>query len=260
VMRTFKATAEAKIECVAKYVEHLVGVASKFLLFAHHHVMLDALEQKLMALGVGHIRIDGRTPTACRLELVERYQNNEDVRVALLSITACGQGLTLTAGHTVVFAEMYWVPGQMLQAEDRAHRIGQKSHVEVHYCIAEGTLDERMFELLEKKYRVASGILDGRERSMNVRPSTVRQLTTCDEETCCDMLAHPAADEAQVSACQIPGPDSSTDTTKPLGGGPFGKTRKRAREEQDLVEKAHRKHTISTADATSRDWSGVDLD
>lgn len=59
-------------------------------------------------------------------------------------------GLTLTAAHTVVFAELYWVPGQMLQAEDRVHRIGQTEMVDVHYCIAQGSLDERVYASLNK--------------------------------------------------------------------------------------------------------------
>lgn len=60
------------------------------------------------------------------------------LQVALLSITACGHGLNLTAASTAVFAELYWVPGQIMQAEDRCHRMGTThSTINVHYCIAE---------------------------------------------------------------------------------------------------------------------------
>merc|ERR1712070_924393 len=124
------------------------------------------IEQKLKELHTEHIRIDGHTPLNRRQEQVARFQENEQVRVALLSITAAGTGLTLTAAHTVVFAELYWVPGQMMQAEDRAHRIGQVHSVDVHYCIAEGTLDEVIFGSLNKKSKDTTSILNGAEACM----------------------------------------------------------------------------------------------
>ncbi|EPZ31538.1 P-loop containing nucleoside triphosphate hydrolase domain-containing protein [Rozella allomycis CSF55] len=68
--------------------------------------------------------------------------NKEDIKVALLSITAASVGLTLTSATTVVFAELYWNPGVLVQAEDRARRIGQKDSVNVHYLLAKGTLDD----------------------------------------------------------------------------------------------------------------------
>eukprot|EP00929_Paragymnodinium_shiwhaense_P087402 TRINITY_DN4758_c0_g4_i1.p1 TRINITY_DN4758_c0_g4~~TRINITY_DN4758_c0_g4_i1.p1 ORF type:complete len:1168 (+),score=190.77 TRINITY_DN4758_c0_g4_i1:154-3657(+) len=168
----FKMTAEAKLNAVLDYVEHLLQQTRKFLLFAHHHAMMDALEQKLVQLGVALIRIDGATSPMHRAHLVKRFQEEANVRVALLSITAAGAGLTLTAAQTVVFAELYWVPGQMVQAEDRAHRIGQHDSVTVQYLIAGDTVDEIMFRSLEKKMRDTSLILDGHERGLTALEST----------------------------------------------------------------------------------------
>jgi len=169
VSQTFKLTAEAKMESVAKYIEYLLSNEIKFLLFAHHHVMLDRLEKKLRDLSTDFIRIDGKTPQKERQDFVTRFQESDRVRVALLSITAAGTGLTLTAAHTVVFAELFWVPGQMMQAEDRAHRIGQHHPVEVHYCIAEGTLDEVMYNSLNKKSRETTAVLKGAETCMQAQ-------------------------------------------------------------------------------------------
>merc|ERR1712080_67939 len=129
---------------------YLLSNELKFQLFAHH-VMMDRLEQKLKDLSTGYIRIDGKTPQKHRQDSVTRFQEDDKVRVALLSITAAGTGLTLTAASTVVFAELYWVPGQMHQAEDRAHRIGQQSSVSVQYLVAADTLDDILFKALEKK-------------------------------------------------------------------------------------------------------------
>ncbi|CAE7040157.1 Zranb3 [Symbiodinium sp. CCMP2456] len=157
----FRDTAEAKLAAVLDYVEHLLSLETKFLIFGHHRLVLDALEEKLQRAKFGYIRIDGHTGAAERPKLVSRFQEDESVRVAVLSITAAGTGLTLTAAQTVVFAELYWVPGQMQQAEDRAHRIGQRDCVSVHYLIAKDTLDEVLYRTLEKKTVSTTRILNG---------------------------------------------------------------------------------------------------
>jgi len=101
-----------------------------------------------------------------------QFQTDEATRVAVLSITACGQGLTLTAAHTVVFAELYWVPGQMIQAEDRVHRIGQQNHVDVHYCIAQGSLDNIIFNSLNRKSQDTTAVLDGKAKHLDAYKET----------------------------------------------------------------------------------------
>lgn len=80
-----------------------------------------------------------------RQKMVNDFQNNSDILVAVLSITAMGVGFTLHASSNIIFAEMNWTPAVMLQAEDRAHRIGQKNSVNCHYLIGENTLDEILF-------------------------------------------------------------------------------------------------------------------
>jgi len=157
----FRDTAEAKLAAVLDYVEHLLSLETKFLIFGHHRLVLDALEDKLKRAHYGYIRIDGHTAAAERPKLVSQFQEDKNVRVAVLSITAAGTGLTLTAAQTVVFAELYWVPGQMQQAEDRAHRIGQRDCVSVHYLIAKDTLDEVLYRTLEKKTVSTTRILNG---------------------------------------------------------------------------------------------------
>lgn len=88
--------------------------------------------------------------------------------VALLSITAAGVGLTLTAASTVIFAELHWTPGIMIQAEDRAHRIGQKSSVNCHYLIGQNTLDDILYRYLEKKIHNVSSFVDGKTERLEM--------------------------------------------------------------------------------------------
>jgi SWI/SNF-related matrix-associated actin-dependent regulator 1 of chromatin subfamily A len=69
----------------------------------------------------------------------------------VLSIRAAGVGITLTAASTVIFAELSWTPGDLIQAEDRAHRIGQVSSVNIHYLLANDTVDDIIWDVVQSK-------------------------------------------------------------------------------------------------------------
>ena len=110
-------------------------------MFAQHHEVLDSIEEFAKKEEINYIRIDGTVKSEIRHSLVEMFQNNEDIKIAILGITAAGVGLTLTAASHVVFAEMHWTPAVLMQAEDRAHRIGQNKNVFCTYLLGEDTLD-----------------------------------------------------------------------------------------------------------------------
>ncbi|KAL3784661.1 hypothetical protein HJC23_012177 [Cyclotella cryptica] len=110
-----------------------------------------------------YIRIDGATLPKTRQEQILSFQTDPTVRVALLGITAAGVAVTLTASSTVWFAELFWTPAIMIQAEDRCHRIGQQARVRCLYFIARGTLDEILWKLIEKKFRDLGEFVEGRE-------------------------------------------------------------------------------------------------
>lgn len=89
--------------------------------------------------------------------------------MALLGITAAGVGITLTAASIVIFAEVHWTPATMLQAEDRAHRIGQHSCVNIYYLFGEETLDEIIFPMIQFKGHVVSRALDGQSSEFKMK-------------------------------------------------------------------------------------------
>eukprot|EP01126_Amoeba_proteus_P050619 TRINITY_DN599_c0_g1_i15.p1 TRINITY_DN599_c0_g1~~TRINITY_DN599_c0_g1_i15.p1 ORF type:complete len:249 (+),score=71.85 TRINITY_DN599_c0_g1_i15:428-1174(+) len=96
------------------------------------------------------------------------FQEDLDCKVALLSLMAAGVGLTLTSASLVIFAEMYWSPGVLVQAEDRCHRIGQEaSSVDIRYLVAKNTIDDRIWEMLEKKLQVVGNALDDKQECLN---------------------------------------------------------------------------------------------
>ena len=161
--KAYMLTSKAKIRGVAEYVSYLIQSECKFIIFAHHLEMLDAIQEQVIKESVKFIRIDGSTTSENRYKGVQAFQNNKECMVAVLSILAAGQGLTLTAASTVVVAEMAWSPGVMIQAEDRAHRIGQVKSVNVHYLFGPGTLDEYIWPKIQEKLNIVSGTLDNNQ-------------------------------------------------------------------------------------------------
>jgi superfamily II DNA or RNA helicase len=161
-------TCQAKQKAVQAYVEYLVEAGCRFLLFAHHICVLDYLEDTLKKSQVQYIRIDGGVSSTGRHQLAQQFQHDSSIQVALLSITACGQGLNFQSVSTLVFAEFYWVVGQMLQAEDRIHRIGQRVAANIHYLAASGTLDDFMYGVLRRKYQDTTATLDGAAKKLEV--------------------------------------------------------------------------------------------
>nr|VZI37460.1 unnamed protein product [Spirometra erinaceieuropaei] len=154
LLRYFKETSRVKLPAVEQYVSDLLESDRKFIVFAHHTEMLDAINRLLDSKSVRFIRIDGRTPSDQRRVVCERFQLEETCKVALLSITAAGTGINLTAATLVVFAELFWNPGVLIQAEDRAYRIGQQDSVNVRYLLAEGTADDHIWALVKTKLDV----------------------------------------------------------------------------------------------------------
>ena len=112
-MQAYSLTAEAKVEGVVAFVDTLLQNEVKTIVFAHHFSMLDALEAYAVKKNVGFVRIDGSVNANARHEAVNSFQENSEVLLAILSLTACATGLTLTASSTVVFAEFSWTPGVM---------------------------------------------------------------------------------------------------------------------------------------------------
>ncbi|PIN26426.1 Chromatin remodeling protein HARP/SMARCAL1, DEAD-box superfamily [Handroanthus impetiginosus] len=168
INKIYTDSAEAKIPAVLDYLGTIIEAGCKFLIFAHHQPMIDSIHNFLLKKKVGCIRIDGSTPAASRQALVMQFQEKDSVKAAVLSIKAGGVGLTLTAASTVIFAELSWTPGDIIQAEDRAHRIGQVSSVNIYYLLANDTVDDIIWDVIQHKLDNLGQMLDGRENSLDV--------------------------------------------------------------------------------------------
>ncbi|XP_026273368.1 SWI/SNF-related matrix-associated actin-dependent regulator of chromatin subfamily A-like protein 1 [Frankliniella occidentalis] len=156
LMSYFQETSTVKIKGVTQYVEDMIENGEKFLIFAHHGIMMDAICTAVEKKKTDYIRIDGSVKSEVRKDLCNHFQEQENCLVAVLSIKAANTGLTLTAARLVIFAELWWNPGDLIQAEDRAHRIGQADSVLVQYLVQRGTADDQIWPLIQLKLDVLS--------------------------------------------------------------------------------------------------------
>lgn len=148
----------AKVEFAIDHVKDLLENVNKVIVFAHHHDVINALEEGLREFNP--VKLTGETKELDRQKHVDSFQQNEKCRVFIGSISAAGVGLTLTAASTVVFVELDWVPMMLSQAEDRAHRIGQRDCVLIQHLTVSGSIDAKLIDTIMRKQAVIEGALD----------------------------------------------------------------------------------------------------
>lgn len=180
ISELFRATSVAKCDAVVQWVLNALAEGKSFIFFAYHRVILDAVESAIQHT-YEYMRIDGSTPAARRQANVEAFQTNPKIRIAILSIMAAGTGVTLTRVSQVVFGELFWVPGVMIQAEDRAHRISQTQPVEVTYLMGTETLDTYVHPSLCKKLSTLDSLVDKRT-DRTFKGKTITHVAAEEEE------------------------------------------------------------------------------
>lgn len=152
------------MECLG-FVLDMHEQEGKLLIFTTHHQTTDRLIKAFKDKEIKADFIDGRVNGAAREIVKESFQNG-DVEILVCGIRAAGEGLTLTASHTVAMFEFDWNPGKMHQAEDRTHRIGQTLPVMIYYLVAFGTIEEKIVKMIDSKREVANAVLGESERTV----------------------------------------------------------------------------------------------
>jgi superfamily II DNA or RNA helicase len=147
-----------KLDLLDTLLDQILAEGQAGLVFSQFTQMLALLATHLDRRGIPHQVLTGSTPTAQRDRLVERFQNGE-FPVFLLSLRAAGSGLTLTRAEHVFQIDQWWNPAVMDQAADRAYRIGQTRPVQIHRFVADGTVEEKVLQLLAAKRETADMVL-----------------------------------------------------------------------------------------------------
>jgi len=152
--------ARMKMKLVLRWVkDFLDNTNKKLVIFAIHRKIIERIHNQFPKSVV----IDGRTSDRKRQQAIYNFQHNPNIRLFIGNIHAAGHGITLTASHTLAFIELDWVPGNLIQAEDRIHRIGQKESVIIYYLITKGTIEEKLCKIIQHKQNIVSSTLDGNE-------------------------------------------------------------------------------------------------
>ncbi|MFC7919947.1 DEAD/DEAH box helicase [Streptomyces cinereoruber] len=154
-----------KLALLDELLDTILAEDGSVLVFTQYVSMARLLTDHLAARGIPAQLLHGGTPVAERERMVDRFQDGE-VPVFLLSLKAAGTGLNLTRAGHVIHYDRWWNPAVEEQATDRAYRIGQTQPVQVHRLIAEGTVEDRISDMLRAKRALADAVLGSGEAAL----------------------------------------------------------------------------------------------
>jgi TATA-binding protein-associated factor len=144
-------------------------IASKCLIFAQFTQSLDIVEEYLFEPHIPslqYLRLDGKVPPDTRHSIVEQFNTDDNIKVLLLTTKVGGLGLNLTGADKVIFLEPDWNPFIDLQAQDRAHRIGQTKAVNIYRLITSNTIEEKMMRIQQRKKAVSDAVVNSENSTM----------------------------------------------------------------------------------------------
>ena len=139
----------------------------KILLFSGYTSMFDLLEKELKKQDIKYFKLTGQTKVAERVELVDEFNANPEVKVFLISLKAGGTGLNLIGADMVIHYDPWWNLSAENQATDRTYRIGQKNNVQVYKLITKNSIEEKIFELQQKKAKLIDNMLSTEQTFIN---------------------------------------------------------------------------------------------
>ena len=156
--------AQLKYENIVKWIkDFLADSDGKLIIFGIHKVILEGLYEEFKKISV---LVNGTVPAEERTKRIKKFNKDHHCRLFIGNVDAAGVGWSATSASAVLFVELPWVPGKVIQAEDRIHGIGRGVagvKASITYLVARNTIEERLCEVLETKQNTADQILDGSE-------------------------------------------------------------------------------------------------
>jgi SWI/SNF-related matrix-associated actin-dependent regulator 1 of chromatin subfamily A len=146
--------ARGKIHAVADFVHDVIDGGEKLILFAYLKEVVDALKQEFPDA----VTVTGSDNVREKQRAVDKFQNDPECKLIILNYKSGGTGLTLTASSRVAFIEFPWTYSDCEQAEDRAHRNGQKNNVNCYYFLGSKTIDRYMYKVIQTKKDIANEV------------------------------------------------------------------------------------------------------
>lgn len=150
----------SKLDQCMEIIQDAITGGHKILLFSGYTSMFEIIEKELKESKIRYFKLTGSTKVEDRIKLVDEFNINPDVKVFLISLKAGGTGLNLTGADMVIHYDPWWNISTENQATDRAYRIGQKNNVQVYKLITKNSIEEKIYELQERKAKLADNMLD----------------------------------------------------------------------------------------------------
>ena len=157
-----------KFPTVKAHLKDLFEIKKKVVVFAHHRVLIRMINEAFGEMQPAIVR--GGMNAKEKYEEVERFQSDSNCRLFIGNIQAAGTGITLTASDIAVFAEIDWVPGNIFQAVDRIHRIGQDRGVLIQFFVIEDSLEEYMLQAVVFKKHTIEKLIGDSDRIESLTP------------------------------------------------------------------------------------------
>lgn len=156
LMKVRQVIADEKIESTIELCENVIEQGKKVIVFTN---FTNTLNKIYSHFGKKAVYLDGSMTKQNRQDSVDRFQNDEKVKVFVGNIKAAGVGITLTAAETVIFNDLSFVPSDHSQSEDRAFRYGQKNNVLVYYPIFDNTIEGIIYDILTNKKNIIETVM-----------------------------------------------------------------------------------------------------
>ena len=157
----------SKLNQCIEILSDAIEAGHKILLFSGYTSMFDIIEQELKSKKIKYFKLTGSTKIDERIKLVDEFNSNPEIKVFLISLKAGGTGLNLTGADMVIHYDPWWNQSAENQATDRAYRIGQKNNVQVYKLITSNSIEEKIYELQNKKAELIDNMLDTKTSFVN---------------------------------------------------------------------------------------------
>ena len=162
----YKAESSKLNQCI-EVIKDAVDSGHKILLFSSYTGMFPLIEEKLKKEKIEYSKLTGQTKVGERIKLVDEFNEDENKKVFLISLKAGGTGLNLIGADMVIHYDPWWNISAENQATDRTYRIGQKKNVQVYKLITKNSIEEKIYELQERKSKLIDNVLSTNETFLN---------------------------------------------------------------------------------------------
>jgi len=173
LMKIRQLIAYEKVPYTCEIIDKCLDQGKKVIVFTNFTMSLDMLHEKYKK---NSVILNGSMSKEKKQESVDRFQNEDKVKIFISNIIAGGVGITLTAGEVVVMNDLSFVPAHHSQAEDRAYRYGQQNSVLVYYPVFENTVEKIIYNILQKKKNVIDQVMGDGEYSESFSKDLLKSL------------------------------------------------------------------------------------